>query len=158
MQTTDVRWSHPSVLFQLDRSAIFSGNGASLTQNLEGQRREQDEKDRNQILESHYCQVAKDTSDLVKKRRVSSITQRGSFLDLKKKESRLEADLSLNVDCSDASSFSLHLLHPLLSQVKVSLQMVADQRQPQHTRGHDDPQAHTVEGSTGNAACGRRPR
>lgn len=145
------------MLLQLDRSAIFSGNGASLTQNLEGQRREQDEKDRNQILESHYSQVAKDTSDLGK-RRVSSITQTGSFLDLKKKESRLEADLSLNVDCSDASSFSLHLLHPLLSQVKVSLQMVADQRQPQHTRGHDDPQAHTVEGSTGNAAGGRRPR
>lgn len=55
----------------------------SLTQRLECQRREQDEKDRNQILESHYSQVAKDTSNLGK-RRVPSITQTGRCLDLTK--------------------------------------------------------------------------
>lgn len=70
----------PAVLHQ---SAIFSG--ACLTQSLEGQRREQDEKDRNQILQSHYSQVAKDTSDLGQ-RRVSSITQTASDLDLKFKK------------------------------------------------------------------------
>lgn len=75
----------------------------------------------------------------------------------KNKDSRLEAHLPLNVDGSDASCFPLHLLHPLLSQVEVSLQVVAGQRQPQRARGHDDPQAHAVEGRAGNAAGARRP-
>ena len=35
--------------------------------------------------------------------------------------------------------------------------MVASERQPQGTRGHDDPQAKAVEGSGGNAARVRRP-
>lgn len=53
-----------------------------LTQRLEGQRGEQDEKNRNQILESDHSQVAEDTSHLgnrVFSRYFPSITQTGSF-------------------------------------------------------------------------------
>lgn len=39
-------------------------SSALLTQRLEGQRGEQDEKNRNQILESDHSQVAEDTSHL----------------------------------------------------------------------------------------------
>lgn len=64
------------------------------------------------------------------------------------------SNLSLNVDCSDSSRLLLHLLHPLGGQIEVGLQVVAGQQQPQHTQGHDDPQAQAVKRGAGNSARG----
>ena len=83
-------------------------------------------------------------------KRLITLTPSGVIAPLCVNTGTTATDLPLDVDGGDAARLLLHLLHPLLGQVEVGLQVVASQQQANHTQSHDDPQTHAVEGLTGH--------
>lgn len=58
---------------------------------------------------------------------------------------RAPAHHLLKVDGANPPRLLLHLVHALLSQVEVGLQVVSHHGEPQHAHQHDDPQPQGVE-------------